>query len=110
MIEKVISHLETWRAELALQKEFPTIETKAEHIGLLNVIELSVTRLRICEEYGIYPSARIRVLPDVVRSDYQPEYRIIEDSESNDPMHWKEVTIPDAGHIRLTDGDIVIQK
>jgi hypothetical protein len=108
--EKVIEHLTQWRAELAKRTEFSSIEEKAEHIGLLNVIELNISQLRLCEEFGIVPSAQILVLPDIIRSCYQPEYRIVEDSESDDPAHWREVVFPEAKRVRLTDGDIVIRK
>jgi hypothetical protein len=110
MINKVLDHLEQWHSELSKTSEFDSPEEHAAHIGLLNAIELCTKQLRICNDFGIYPSARVYVLPEVVRPDYQPEYRLIDDGESNDRDHWREVSFPSMQPVRLTGGDIVIQK
>jgi hypothetical protein len=110
MMEKVLEHLEQWHSDLLKTTEFGSLEERASHIGLLNAVELSLKQLRLCNAYGIFPSARVHVLPEVVRPDYQPEYRLIDDGESNDRDHWKEVLFPNKRTVRLTGGDIVIQK
>jgi hypothetical protein len=110
----IIKHLQEWHASLAMQQDFPSIESKAEHIGLLNRIETAIARLKLCEANDIYPGAWICVLPPKanpqVSQPFYPEYRIVCDRESDKPEHWEEVRFEKRGFVRLTAGDIVIKK
>lgn len=106
----VIQHLEEWRATLAGLGDFPSLEAKAEHIGLLNRIETAIARLKMCETHEIYPSAWICELPPVIHEQFNPEYRVVNDGESDKPGHWQEVRFEKRGFVRLTGGDLVIKK
>jgi hypothetical protein len=106
----IIQHLAEWHASLACQTVFPSVEQKAEHIGLMNRIETAMARLKLCEKHDIYTGAWICVLPPVAYQNAIPEYRVVCDGESDNPAHWKEVSFEKRGIVRLTGGDIVIKK
>ena len=110
----VIEHLQEWHARLATQQDFPSIEAKAEHIGLLNRIETAVARLKICQDHEIYSGSWICVLPPEINPEFPqpfyPEYRIVCDHETDSPEHWEEVQFAKRGIVRLRAGDLVIKK
>lgn len=110
----ITQHLEEWYATLGGMANFPSLEAKAEHIGLLNRIETAIARLKICETYEIHPSAWICKLPPEISPEFPqpfyPEYRVVCDRESDNPEHWEEVRFDQRGFVRLTAGDLVIKK
>ena len=101
MNSPVIEHLEEWHASLSQLADFPSLEAKAEQIGLLNQIETALARLKMCEEHGIFPAAWICVLPPEINPEFPqpfyPEYRIVCDRESDEPQHWEEVRFEKRG-------------
>ena len=110
----IIEHLQDWHTRLATQQDFPSIEAKAEHIGLLNRIETAIARLKICGDHGIHPGSWICALPPDINpafpQPFYPEYRVVCDRESDKPEHWEEVEFKGRGTVRLTAGDLVIKR
>lgn len=110
----IIAHLQEWRAALAGVTDFPSLEAKAEHIGLLNRIDTAIVRLKMCEKYEIYPAAWICKLPPELNPQFSqsffPEYRIVCDHETEEREYWEEVSFDKHGIVRLTAGDLVIKK
>lgn len=110
MKSPVIDHLEQWLADLSQVTEFSSTEEKAEHIGLMNRIDTAIAQLPLCEKHRITGGSWFCPLPEIPYHSYAPEYRIVDDSESDNPDWWREVEFEDRGIVRLTGGDVVIKR
>ncbi|HWB60632.1 MAG TPA: hypothetical protein VG733_14150 [Chthoniobacteraceae bacterium] len=66
LTEQVIAHLKNWHTELSARSTFDSIPEKAQHIGLLNSIEVAIKQLELCQTYGINPGSWFCVFPKEV--------------------------------------------
>lgn len=101
-----IEKLNEWIDELRRRTEFSSLEEKAEHIGLINQIDLAIQRIQLCEKWGIYPKSIIKELPETDVA----EYRIMNDGESDDREYWEEVVFDNGKKVSLHGGDLIIIK
>lgn len=108
--EKVIRHLEDWKATLGETVEFASIQEKAEHLGLLNSIEVAIKQLRLCDQYGINPGAWFCVFPTEVPGYSQPMFKVVCDNETNDSKSWSEVRFEQRGTVTFHAGDLAIKR
>ena len=106
VLENEISNLEK---EISVESD---LERKAELIGNKNILVCSVKLLKKCEQHEIWPTSIFTTLPAQECPTPSSDYRIMEDCESEDPQYWIEAKISKAqfGHVRLHEGDVVIEK
>lgn len=82
---------------------------KVELIGQKIEIEHALKLLHKCEAAGVLAGGIFTKLPapQVETSDY----RLVEDGESDNPVHWFEVNIDSKayGKLYLKEGDVVIE-
>ncbi|MFL0798777.1 MAG: hypothetical protein K6L73_14945 [Cellvibrionaceae bacterium] len=105
-MNSAIQKLKEWQDELQRKADFDSIEAKANHIGLINEIDLAIKRIEICEKWEIFPKSIIKELP----STEVTEYRIMDDGESDNIQYWHEVKFEDGKSISLSGGDLVVIK
>ncbi len=109
-MEKVIAHLEQWKLELSTRTSFDSTEDKADHIGLMNSIEVAIKQLGLCRTYGINPSSWFCVFPERVSGYSQPMFRVVCDGEGDHPSAWKELSFADHGKVKFHGGDLAIKR
>ncbi|CAN5358131.1 hypothetical protein BH09VER1_BH09VER1_29060 [soil metagenome] len=109
-MDQVIAHLQCWKTELSIQTGFNSIEEKANHIGLVNSIEVAIKQLELCRTYGINPGSWVCVFPEEVPGYSQPMFRVVCDGEGNDPAGWKELSFAGRGKVRFHGGDLAIKR
>jgi hypothetical protein len=109
-MELVIAHLQHWRTELSSRTDFHSIQEKAEHIGLVNSIEVAIKQLELCRTYGINPGSWFCVFPEKISGYSQPMFRVVCDGEGDDPAGWKEMSFAGHGKVRFHGGDLAIKR
>jgi hypothetical protein len=109
-MENVITHLQDWKIELSKRTVFESIQDKAEHIGLLNSIDVAVKQLELCKTYGINPNSWFCVFPEEVSGYSQPMFRVVCDGEGDNPAGWKELSFPERGKVKFHGGDLAIKR
>ena len=84
---------------------------KAELIAQKQQLEAALSLLSKCAQYGVTSAANFTRLPPQQCNTPSSEYRIIEDCESDNPTHWREVKCPEQpfNHVRLGPSDVVIE-
>ena len=63
--------------------------------------------LQLCQRHQIGPRARVLVLPEPLTRTPSSEFRLMEDHESEDRQHWREVLVDGVPH-RPRAGDLFI--
>src|SRR5436190_16418747 len=86
-LQPVIERLLRWHQEVAAQVCTDS-RLDAERIGLANRIDTAIRLLRLCDEFDIAPGAHWDAVPELVSPSYQPEVRVVDDSESDNPSFW----------------------
>ena len=109
-MEQVIAHLENWKMDLSLRTSFGSIQEKANHIGLLNSIEMAIKQLELCRTYGINPGSWFCVFPEEVPGYSEPGFRVVCDRETHHPSGWMELTFPVHGKVLFRGGDLAIKR
>ncbi len=109
-MDQVIIHLQQWRMELSVRTSFDSIQHKADHIGLMNSIEVAIKQLELCRTYGINPGSWFCVFPERVPGYSYPEFRVVHDCDGDDPCGWKELSFPDHNKVRFHSGDLAIKR
>ena len=102
-----ILKLQEYLTELNSVCEFKSIEEKAEHIGLINQIEVAIGNLKLCEKHEIYPGSLVSIMPETEDPNFS--YLVVHDNESSYPENWEEV-IFNGQQIQFSCGDLVIRK
>ena len=109
-MEHVIAHLQNWMVELSARTSFASTQDKADHIGLVNSIEVAIKQLELCRTYGINPSSWFCVFPERVSGYSQPKFRVVCDGEGDDPAGWKEMSFSERGKVQFHGGDLAIKR
>ncbi len=107
MNNPAIEKLKEYLKELETVISFNSIEAKAEHIGLMNQIKVSIGQLQLCEKYGINSGSLVSVLPETENPHFC--YLAVHENESSSPENWEEV-IFNGQKIQFNGGDLVIRK
>ena len=102
-IEKLNEYID----ELKRRDTFESLEEKANHIGLINQIEVAIGNLKLCQKYEIYPRSLVSVLPKTENDNFG--YLVVHENESSNPCNWEEVLF-DGNQVELAGGDLVIRK
>ena len=110
LMDEVIEKLACWKEELEKVVDFPSVEEKALHIGLLNRIDTAIGQLRLCESFEIFRTARVCEVPLVADSSDQPEIRLVNDHESDEPRNLQELQVDGKPLIRLIGGELIIRR
>ncbi len=108
-MDQVIAYLQNWRTEISTRTSFDSIQEKAEHIGLMNSIEVAIKQLELCRTYGINPASWFCVFPGKVPGYSYPEFRVVHDCEGDDPCGWRELSFPSRGKVKFHAGDLAIK-
>lgn len=105
LMEKEINQL------LSKIKTCESLELKAELIGNKTLLEHSISLLKKCEEHNICAGSIFTKLPKKICDSPSSEYRIIEDSETDDSKYWTEVEIEGRQYrnVRPGEGDVIIE-
>lgn len=87
------------------------LEEKAELIGNKILTEHSIKLLKKCDEHGIAADSIFTKLPQKITDSGSSEYRVVEDSETDNSQYWQEVKIEGktSNCVRLNEGDVLIQ-
>lgn len=106
-LQPVIERLLSWQQEVVAQiSKDPRVE--AERIGLANRIDTAVRLLQRCDEFDVAPGASWDAAPDIISSSYQPDVRIVDDRESDNPASWRELAFGDGVTVRLLPGSVIV--
>ena len=106
-LEPVIAKLAEWQREV-VACDSPDAAQHAERISLLNRIDTAIQLLRRCDEFEVSPGAFWDRIPDIVNPSYMPEARVVDDSESDNPAHWRELPLASGHAVRMRGGEVVI--
>ncbi len=103
-LDQVIAKLSAWHSELH------TTETSdsPEQISLLNQFDTAIQLLRLCDEFEVIPGTFWDRVPVLIHSSYQPEIRIVDDGETDDPSGWRELALASGNAVRMRGGEVVI--
>ena len=102
-----IEKLNEYLSELNEVNEFTSLETKADHIGLMNLIKSSIGQLELCEKFGINAGSLISILPETENPNLC--YLAVHENESSNPENWEEVIFK-GQQIQFSGGDLVVRK
>ena len=109
-MNEVIEYLSHWKAELENEKDFDSIEEKAANLGLIGSIEVAISQLEICRDYGVNPGSWICVFPERIEGLTEPRFRAVCDNETHDSTQWSEVKFDNHGSVIFDSGDLVIKR
>ncbi len=102
-----IEKLNEYLAELSAVKDFVSIESKAEHFGLINQIKSSIGQLQLCDKFGINSGSLVSILPKTESPNFC--YLAVHENESSNPENWEEVVF-EGQQIQFSGGDLVVRK
>ena len=102
-----IEKLREYLAELESVNEFESIQSKAEHIGNINLVKSSIGQLELCGKYGINAGSLVSVLPETENPNFC--YLAVHENESSNPEDWEEVKF-EGRQVLFSGGDLVIRK
>ena len=102
-----ITKLNEFLSELKSVNDFPSLEDKAEHIGLMNIIKSAIGQIDLCEKFGINAGSLVSVLPETENPNFC--YLAVHENESSKAEDWEQVMF-DGKQIIFSGGDLVIRK
>ena len=109
MNDPVREKLKAWKREIDESVKNLSGQEKADAIGLSNLVQLALGRLRLCDQFGILPKSIVKVLPPTDPTA-SVNFRVISDNDSNNREYWEEVSF-DNGPLRdLSSGDLIVLK
>jgi len=95
-------------AEIILLESKLRINQSQNILNKIHRYKQAVKWLKNGQQYNINPKSNITELPPTLVQTPSSEYRIMEDSESDDRSTWVELKIKDQ-EFRLRGGDIIIE-
>lgn len=102
-----ITKLNEFLSELKSVNDFSSLEEKAEHIGLMNIIKSAIGQIDLCEKFGINAGSLVSVLPETENPNIC--YLAVHENESSKAEDWEQVMF-DGKQVIFSGGDLVIRK
>src|SRR4051812_20068301 len=99
-LQPVVERLLAWHQEVSSSATSDS-RAEAQRIGLVNRIDTAIRLLKLCDDFEVVPGAFWDKVPDLVSPSHQPEVRIVDDCESDNPAYWRELEFRSGVAVRL---------